>query len=219
MGNFLIYGTVIDENNTPKEGLKISAYDSDQFLNADDFLGESVTDSDGYFSIQFDTSKFQGFWEILEGSPDIYLKIQNHSKKVIIQTRTEQTKNELEYHIKLGNQKVNPETVDIYANNTQKIISMLNDVGLNVGEEFSINLDSLTNNDLPDDVRKRLEEFLANSEQRTATFNNLMAVLSGLVNSALEEQNFGTIDYDGPQVPRLPWKENYNQVIIWPRDD
>ena len=76
MGNFLIYGTVIDENNT-KEGLKISAYDSDQFLNTDDFLGESVTDSDGYFSIQFDTSKFQGFWEILEGSPDIYLKIQN----------------------------------------------------------------------------------------------------------------------------------------------
>ena len=73
-------------------------------------------------------------------------------------------------------------------------------MGLNVGEEFSINLDSLANNDLPDDVRKRLEEFLANSEQRTATFNNLMAVLSGLVNSALEEQNFGTIDYDGPQV-------------------
>ena len=165
------------------------------------------------------TPKFQGFWEILEGSPDVYLKIQNRSKKVIIQTRTEQTKNELEYHIKLGNQKVNPETVDIYANNTQKIISMLNDVGLNVGEEFSINLDSLANNNLPNDVRKRIEEFLASSEQRTATFNNLMAVLSGLVNSSLGEQNFGTIDYDGPQVPRLPWKENYNQVIIWPRDD
>ena len=96
---------------------------------------------------------------------------------------------------------------------------MLNDVGLNVGEEFSINLDSLANNNLPNDVRKRLEEFLATSEQRTTTFNNMMAVLSGLVNSSLEEQNFGTIDYDGPQVPRLPWKEKYNQVIIWPRDD
>ena len=219
MGNFLIYGTVIDEKNIPKEGLKISAYDSDRLLNTDDFLGESVTDSNGYFSIIFDESKFQSFWELLEGSPDIYLKIQNHSKKVIVQTRTEQTKNELEYHIKLGNQKTNNQAPNIYANNTQKIINMLNDVGLNMGEEFSINLDSLTNNDLSDDVRKRLEEFLANSEQRTATFNNLMAVLSGLVNSSLEERNFGTIDYDGPQVPRLPWKENYNQVIIWPRDD
>ena len=85
---------------------------------------------------------------------------------------------------------------------------MLNDVELTMGEEFSINLDTLTNGNLPNDVRKRLEEFLANSDERSATFNNMVAILSGIVNSSLEEQNLGTINYDGPQVPRLPWKED-----------
>ena len=219
MGDFTIFGTIIDENNEPAEGLEVSAYDSDQFLNADDLLGKSVTDPQGFFSIIFDESKFQTFWEVLEGSPDVYLKISNQTNKIVMHTRTEKTKNELEYHIKLGPQKGDPDIVDIYANNAQRIINMLNDVGITMGEEFSINLDTLANGNLPNDVRKRLEDFLANSDERSANFNNMMAVLSGIVNSSLEEQNLGTINYDGPQVPRLPWKEDYNQVIIWPRDD
>ena len=85
--------------------MEVSAYDSDQFLNADDLLGKSITDPQGFFSIIFDGSKFQSFWEILEGSPDVYLKISNQTNKVVMQTRIKKTKNELEYHIKLGPQK------------------------------------------------------------------------------------------------------------------
>ena len=219
MESFTLSGKIIDEKNKPKKRLKISAYDSDPVIDSDDFLGSATTASDGSFHIEFDNSKFQNFWELLEGTPDVYLKIDQTGKKNILQTRTKQTKKELEYHIKLGKQTGNPDIVDIYGDNVAKIMSMLNDVGLNIGRENSINLDTLTNGRLPDVIRKRIEEFVAGSEQRVATFNNMMAMLSGLVNSFLEEQNLETINYDGPQVPRLPWRQDYNQVIVWPRDE
>jgi hypothetical protein len=54
---------------------------------------------------------------------------------------------------------------------------------------------------------------------RKNNFNNFMVILSSLVDSFSEELHIGDIGYDGPQVPRLPRREQYNQVIMWPRQE
>ena len=50
-------------------------------------------------------------------------------------------------------------------------------------------------------------------------FDQLIVILSSLVDSLAEETRVGGIGYDGPQVPRRPRRETYDQVIIWPRQE
>ncbi len=85
--------------------------------------------------------------------------------------------------------------------------------------ENSINLDVLAHGNLGEEIRKRLENFGQSFSERNNNFINLTAALDGLVNSLLESEHLGTIGYDGPQVPRLPRRESYDEVIIWPRKE
>ena len=58
--NFSLKGKIISKDNAPINNLKVLAFDDDPLLNPDDFLGESITNSDGFFRIDFDQSKFSG---------------------------------------------------------------------------------------------------------------------------------------------------------------
>ena len=216
---FVLKGRVIDPRNTPMPGVRVLAFDDDPWINPDDFLGEAATNGNGRFEIEFDRSKFAPVWEFLEGSPDVYLVLRDQKRREILRTRVQQTKKEIEYHVKIAPHFPEPDAKDIYAANPRRLLNMLGEVGNIVGLENTLNLDVLANGDLPTEVRGRLEGLAEGFDDRISNFNHLMAALNGLINATLEERRLGTIGYDGPQVPRLPRREAYFQVIIWPRQE
>jgi hypothetical protein len=217
MGVYFLKGKVRDQNNQSVKDIKILSFDDDPVLNPDDLLGEATTNSSGLFKIEFDESKFQPFWEFLEETPDVYIILKNKEDRQLLKTKIMQTRKELEYQIKLVENIPNTNAKDIYADNLRRIVNMLGDVGNLIGLESSINLNSLENLDLPKEIQNSLLNFASGFDERTSNFNHFMALLSGVVNSFLEETFLASIGYDGPQVPRLPRREAYNQIIIWPR--
>ena len=210
-------GKIISKDQTRLKGLKIEAYDDDPLLNPDDFLGETTTDSNGFYKIDFNESKFTDLFEVLEGTPDVYLVVKDSQGKKILATKVLQTKKEIEYHIRIIDNIPNPSAVDIYSGNARRMISMLNEVGNIIGLENKINLDILNNGSSPEEIRARLQNFVNGYEDRKNNFNQFMVILSSLVDSFSEELHIGNIGYDGPQVPRQPRKEKYDEVIMWPR--
>lgn len=217
MDTYSLKGKIISEDKKPLQNYHILAYDQDDILNPDDLLGESVTDSHGFFGINFDRSKFAEFFELLEGSPDVYLVLRNEKGEEILRTAAKSTQKEIEYHIKTAKHTRDPFAIDIYAGNARRFIGNLTDVGNIVGLEQRINLDILANPNLSQEVRESLEDFVGRYEERRRNFETLLVTLTSLVDASLEDLHIGNIGYDGPQVPRIPRRELYEQVIIWPR--
>ena len=220
MGPFSLRGKIISKDNKPIDNLKVVAYDDDPLLNPDDYLGESITDSNGFFRIDFDKSRFSGFLEPLDETPDVYILLKDAQGNDILnkeKTKESRTKKEIEYHIRVTDSTPDPLSRDIYAGNVRRMISMLNEVGNVIGIESTINLDLLRNGDLPRDIRDRLQNFVNGFEDRNSNFDHFMVIVSSVINSFFEELRIGRIGYDGPQVPRLPRRDSYDQVIIWPR--
>ena len=210
---------MISNDQLPLENFIVEAYDDDLLLKPDDFLGDATTDSHGIFRIDFDESKFKGTFEFLEGTPDIYLLIKDSQGNKILKTKTMQTKKEIEYHIRLADNAPNPNAIDIYSGNAQRLIRMLRDVGDMIGLEFRMNLNILNNGNPPQDVKDDLQNFVNGYQDRKNNLDLFSVVVSSLVDSFSEELRIGDIGYDGPQVPREPRRERYDQVIIWPRQE
>jgi hypothetical protein len=222
LGAFSLKGKIISKDKLPIENLRVLAYDDDPLLNPDDFLGESRTDANGFFRIEFDQSKFSGFLEALDETPDVYLLLKDNQGNDVLnntKTRVSQTKKEIEYHIRIVDNIPDSTSKDIYAGNVRRMISMLSEVGNVMGMENTINLDLLRNGDLPRDVRERLQNFVNGFEDRNNNFDHFMVIVSAVINSFFEELRIGRIGYDGAQVPRLPRRASYDQVIIWPRKE
>jgi Transthyretin-like family len=220
LDSFSLYGKIISKDNAILQGMKIQAYDQDS-VDPDDLLGQSTTDSNGIFRIDFDKSKFSKFWELLEGTPDVYLLIKDSQGNQVLQTRVMQTQKEIEYHIKTaGDGDIrDPDAKDIYAGNARRLIGMLRDVGNIMSKENQINLSMLQNGNLSEDIKKDIQKFVNDNEDRSDNFRQVMAVLASLSDTILEELHIENIGYDGPQVPRYPRREHYNKVIIWPRNE
>ena len=222
LGAFCLRGKIISKDNKPISNLKVVAYDDDPLLNPDDYLGESITDSNGFFKIDFDRSKFSGFLEPLDETPDVYILLKDtQGNDILNNTKSKElrTKKEIGYHIRIVDSTPDPLSRDIYAGNIRRMISMLGEVGNLIGIENTINLDLLRYGDLPKDVRDRIQNFVNSFEDRRSNFDHLMVIVSSVLNSFLEELRIGRIGYDGPQVPRLPRRESYDQIIIWPRKE
>ena len=220
MGTFTLKGKIISKDQLPLKDLKIEAYDDDPLLNPHDLLGETITDSHGLYRIDFDESKFKEFFEVLEGTPDVYIVLKNNQGNKILTTKVMQTKKEIEYHIRVVDNNIpNPNAIDIYSGNARRMISMLNEVGSIIGIENRIDLDILNKGDPPEEVREKLQNFINGYEERKNNFNHFSVIMSTLVDSFFEELHIGDIGYDGPQVPRQPRREAYNQVITWPRQE
>jgi hypothetical protein len=216
---FDLQGKIISKEQHPIADLRIEAYDSDPIIDHNDLLGNSTTDSNGLFTIQFDKSKFDDIWNVLEGTPDVFLLIRDKEDRQLLKTRKAKTKKEIEYHIRHDPNTPNQMAPDPYSGNARRMLNMLAEVGELIGIEYRINLDLLNKGDLSEDVKKEINEFVNGHLDRRYNFDQFIVVLSSLVNSLAEETRVGSIGYDGPQVPRFPRKEPYDQVILWPRQE
>lgn len=212
-------GKVIKADNQPLAGCHILAFDEDNILDANDFLGETVTDDNGLFEIEFDKSRFTGVLELLEGSPDVFLLLKDKEGKDILKTSVMRTKKEIEYHIKNSHQIPDANFKDIYAGNTQRMLAMLQDVGSTIGLENTINLDMLSNGNTAQEIKNMLQDFINGHQDRRDNFNHLLVIFSSLIDSYLEDLGIGTLGYNGPQVPRYPRKEEYDMVISFPHKE
>ena len=220
MDIYSVKGKIITQDNKPAQSYSLLAYDKDDILNPDDLLGQSLTDSNGFFRIDFDKSKFASFFELAEGVPEVYLTIkEGDGKKEVLTTKETKTSKEIEYHIKIAEHTPDPKAPDIYAGNAQRLLDMLNEVREIIGLERQINIDLLQNQDLDKEIRKSLENFSKQDDDRRRNFEHVLVILSSFLDSYLEELKIGTIGYDGPQVPRQPRRDKYNQEIIWPRGE
>jgi hypothetical protein len=96
---------------------------------------------------------------------------------------------------------------------------MLRDVGDMIGLENRISLNILNNGNPTQDIRDDLQNFVNGYQDRKNNLDLISVVISSLVDSFSEELRIGDIGYDGPQVPREPRREKYDQVITWPRQE
>jgi hypothetical protein len=221
MDEFLLRGKIIDKDNWPLKGHRVLAFDADDFVNPNDFLGEAIIDDKGLFEIRFDKSKFSNGLEFLEGTPDVFLTIKDHTGKDLVKTGVMQTQREIEYHIKINHHLPENNFKDIYSGNAQRMIATLREVGNMIGLEGSLNLDILAHSTTKSHTsrEKPTENFNREFEQRKDNFNHLFVALNSLVNSFVEELRIGPIGYDGPQVGKFPRKEEYDMVISWPHKE
>jgi hypothetical protein len=215
---FSILGRVISIAELPLNNLHVYAYDYEPLLNPNDLLGEANTDADGYFRIDFDESKFSGFLSHLR-TPGVHLIVKDNQDNEILETKISQTTAEIEYHIRVADDVLNKNALDIYSGNAQRVISTLNEVGSVIGMENKINLHILNNSNPPEDIKQKLQNFVDGYEDRRANFNHFVVILSALVDTYLEQIHVENIGYDGPQVPREPRRESYQEVIAWPRKE
>ena len=218
MDAFSLRGKIITKDNKPFDNLYVLALDKDNIINPNDLLGESLTNSNGFFSIDFDSSKFSNVFEPFEGLPDVVLEIkEGRGKRNLLTTKESRPWREIEYHIKLVDHKPDLTAPDIYARNAQRLLTMLNEVRDIIGMEQQINIDHLNNSDLIEEIRRRLQDFANRDDERRRNFEHVLVIFNSIIDSYFEEIRIGSIGYDGPQVPRHPRRESYNQEIIWPR--
>jgi hypothetical protein len=212
MGIFNLKGKTISKEQAPFPNLRVEAFDADPIFEPNDLLGNSATDSNGVFSIQFDKSKFDDIWDALDGTPDVFLLIRDKDGRQLIKTREAKTKKEIQYHIRHDPSTPDPKAHDPYSGNARRMLSMLAEVGELIGIEYRINLDLLNKGDLSEQARKDIDKFVNGHLDRRYNFDHFIVVLHSLVNSFAEEIRVGNIGYDGPQVPFQ--EENYTTKLL-----
>jgi len=149
----------------------------------------------------------------------VHLVIKDKQSNKILETKISETTTEIDYHIRVVDNVPDKDALDIYSGNARRVISTLSDVGSIIGLENRINLDILNNSSPPEDIKQKLQNFVDGYDERRANFNHFLVILSALVDTYLEEVHIEDIGYDGPQVPREPRSESYQQVITWPRKE
>jgi hypothetical protein len=201
MAAYILKGTLKDSEGKPITRMKIQAMDSDQMWfedRNDDILDSKWVNEDGTFEISFDNQQFQeAGW--LERKPDIYLIVRNSIGQIIHTTE-----------IRRG--------VD-----ASDIQNLTLNITLN-------SLEKLPAQPLPPDP------YLSNNERVIAAFARLGDVsefqlndiirIFRLLNSSINawslyttEYMWNTIGYDGPQVPRYPWRqEGHSHKLSWEKD-
>ena len=203
--SYTIRGSVKYPNGEPVKGIKIQAMDSDQEVfqdHNDDIIAiSSVNDSDGTFEIIFDSKPFRDGW--LEGHPDLYLIVRNALDGRVVY------KSEIRKGVKHNSSDL---VFDITINSLE--------------EEYIDNLVNYNKSTLYD-------PFQGNNERVIAAFARLGDVVQlvpgdihrnfALLVSSINAWTFYTredmwrkIEYDGPQVPRYPWRvEGHSHKLSW----
>lgn len=203
--SYTIKGSVKYPDGEPVRGIKIQAMDSDQEVfqdHNDDIIAiSSGNDLDGRFEITFDSKPFKDGW--LEGHPDLYLIVRNAlDGRVVYKT-------------------------DIRRGVEQNSSDLVFDITLNsIEEEYVDNLAKNNNNVLYD-------PFQGNNDRVIAAFTRLGDVLQlvpgdiqrnfALLVSSINawtlytrEDMWRRIQYDGPQVPRYPWRDDgHSHKLSW----
>jgi hypothetical protein len=197
---YSIKGTIIKLGTTHFNNLKIQAMDSDkQFFEDqnDDLLGSSWTKADGSFEITFDDITFSDNW--LEKSPEIYILIRNENGEIIHKTdilkidNIDKNKEHIEIPITINLDSIDNIGLlntpgDIYANNSQRILSAFSSLG-----------DVIT----------------LNNSNAARNFQLLSSSINAWLIYA-NELGWKRIGYDGPQVPKYPSKlPGHSHRLTW----
>jgi hypothetical protein len=197
---YSIKGTIINLGTTHFNNLKIQAMDSDkQFFEDqnDDLLGSSWTKADGSFEITFDDITFSDNW--LEKSPEIYILIRNENGEIIHKTdilkidNIDKNKEHIEIPITINLDSIDNIGLlntpgDIYANNSQRILSAFSSLG-----------DVIT----------------LNNSNAARNFQLLSSSINAWLIYA-NELGWKRIGYDGPQVPKYPSKlPGHSHRLTW----
>ena len=202
---YSIKGTIINLT-THYNNLKIQAMDSDkQYFEDqnDDLLGSAWTKSDGTFEVTFDDLTFSDSW--LEKSPEIYMLIRNENGQIIHKTdilkieNIDKNKEQIEIPITINLDSLdntlgllNISSNDIYANNSQRILSAFS----SLGDVITLNNSNAARN---------------------------FQLLSSSINAWLiyaNELSWKRIGYDGPQVPKYPFKlPDHSHKLTWEKEN
>jgi hypothetical protein len=203
---YSIKGTIINLTTTHFNNLKIQAMDSDkQYFedHNDDLLGSAWTKSDGTFEVTFDDLTFNDSW--LEKSPEIYILIRNENGQIIHKTdilkieNIDKNKEQIEIPITINLDSpentlglLNISSNDIYANNSQRILSAFS----SLGDVITLNNSNAARN---------------------------FQLLSSSINAWLiyaNEISWKRIGYDGPQVPKYPFKmPDHSHKLTWEEEN
>lgn len=198
---YSIKGTIVGSRTQHFINLKIQAMDNDkQFFedHNDDLLGSSWVKSDNSFQITFDDSLFND--NLLEKAPEIYLVMRNENGQIIHKTDTlkidtsDKSKEIVEIPITISLDSINNQigllstSTDIYSNNSQRILSAFSSLG-----------DVITLNN---------SNAVRNFQLLTSSINAWLIYTN--------EHSWKRIGYDGPQVPRFPFKSpNHSHSLAW----
>ena len=206
--SYTIKGSVKFANGKPVDGIKIQVMDSDQeaFQDRNDDLIAIVpiNDSNGTFEITFDTKAFKDGW--LEGNPDIYLMVRNAVDgqvihKTEIRKGIKQNSSELVFNITINsleeeyggtlgtNNNNNDNTLyDPFGGNNDRIITAF----MRIGDFVQF---------VPSDIQRN--------------FTLIISSINGWTFYTREDM-WRKIKYDGPQVPRYPWRDDrHSHKLSW----
>jgi hypothetical protein len=202
---YTIKGSVKRSNGEPVKGIKIQAMDSDQEVfqdHNDDIIAiESVNDSNGTFEINFDSKPFRDGW--LEGHPDLYLIVRNALDghviyKTEIRKGVKQNSSDLIFNIVINsieeeyddvNQSDKNSTLsDTFQGNNDRVIAAFS----RLGDVVQL---------LPGDIHRNFALLVSSINAWTLYTSEVM---------------WEEIEYDGPQVPRYPWRdEEHSHKLSW----
>jgi hypothetical protein len=201
---YSIRGSVKYPNGEPVRGIKIQAMDSDQEAfqdHNDDIIAiSSVNDLDGKFEITFDPEPFNDGW--LEGHPDLYLIVRNAlDGRVVYKTEirkgVKQNSSDLVFDITLNS--IEEEYIDKVVNNNSTLYDPFQGNNDRVIAAFTRLGDVVQL--LPGDVHRN--------------FVLLVSSINGWTLYTREDM-WRKIGYDGPQVPRYPWRdEGHSHKLSW----
>jgi hypothetical protein len=203
--SYTIRGSVRYPDGQPVKGVKIQAMDSDQEVfqdhNDDVIAIASVNDSNGTFEIAFDSKPFRDGW--LEGHPDLYLIVRNALDGQVVY------KTEIRKGVK------------------QNSSDLVFDITINSIEEEYVG------NQINNNTSTLYDPFQGNNDRVIAAFTRLGDVLQlvpgdiqrnfALLVSSINawtlytrEDMWRRIQYDGPQVPRYPWRDDgHSHKLSW----
>ena len=202
--SYTIKGSIKYADGKPVTGIKVQVMDSDQEVfqdHNDDLIAiVPVNESDGKFEASFDPKQFKDGW--LEGHPDIYLMIRDALDghvvyKTEIRKGVKQNSSDLIFDITINSieQEVGIDTPDSSSNtlydpferNNERVIAAF----MRLGDEIQF---------VPGDINRNFA--LLDSSVNAWTFYT-------------REDIWSKIKYDGPQVPRYPWRERHFHKLSW----
>jgi len=198
MSTYTIKGVIKDRQNRPIENVMVQVMDSDQKWyedHMDDLIDSKWVNKDGTFEIAFDKERFKD--SIFERNPDLYLIVRNSLGQIIHQTEIKRGVDRsdikdlfFDINIDSAEKQIKQIPSDPYSHNNQRVIASFQKLGDT--SEFQLN-----------DISRALR-LLITSVNAWSLYTT--------------EYMWNAIGYDGPQVPRYPWREDHNHKLSWEKE-
>ena len=199
MHEYTITGIVMDTKKNPIQKVMVQAMDSDQIWyedRNDDLIESTWVNDDGTFEILLDKERFDD--SLLEKKPEFYLVVRNSLGQII--------------HVTEPNQEIRKSSLNSKT-------SLYFEIVLTSTEKEIIETPSdpyLANNERVIAAFQRLGDV---SEFRLNDISRILRLLNTSINAwslYTAEYTWKTIGYDGPQVPRYPWKSlGHSHKLSW----